>query len=138
MLVIVFGLRFNSDILDLLPKNFDSVQALKTTDREFTNARQIIFALSLIPQDADLEEITARFCDAIAQGAVGRPRHLQRRRLNPPDGIADLQSRLAVPLLLNLDPPAFSSAMQLLQPARITARLHELRAKMETHGRGRR
>ena len=46
LLVIVFGLRFNSDILDLLPKDFDSVQAFKTTDREFTNARQITFALS--------------------------------------------------------------------------------------------
>ena len=57
-LIIIFGLRFNSDILDLLPKDFDSVQAFKTTDREFTNARQITFALSLQPEDADLEEIT--------------------------------------------------------------------------------
>src|SRR5580700_6954467 len=65
VLVIFFGLRFNSDILDLLPKDFDSVQAFKTTDREFTNARQITFALSLHSEDADLEEITTRFCDAL-------------------------------------------------------------------------
>ena len=41
-LVVCFGLRFNSDILDLLPKDFDSVQAFKIKDREFTDARQIV------------------------------------------------------------------------------------------------
>jgi len=133
ILVIVFGLQFNSDILDLLPKNFDSVQAFKTTDREFTNARQITFALSLNSEDADLEEITTRFCDALRK----QPwvvRVTSSAPVESPDGIADLQSHLAVPLLLNLDPAAFATAMQQLQPDRITARLHELRAKMETMG----
>ena len=129
LLVIFFGLRFNSDILDLLPKDFDSVQALKTTDREFTNARQIIFALSLRPEDGDLDAVTARFCDQLRKEPW-----VVRVTSSPPvesaDGIADLQSHLAVPLLLNLDPPAFAGAMQLLQPARIAARLHELQAKM--------
>src|SRR5207302_5722077 len=42
---IVFALHFDSDILDMLPREFDSVQALKTSDREFTNARQLTFAV---------------------------------------------------------------------------------------------
>ncbi len=133
LLVIFFGLRFNSDILDLLPKDFDSVQALKTTDREFTNARQIIFALSLNSQDASLDEITGSFCDELRK----QPwvvRVTSSAPVESPDGIADLQTHLAVPLLLNLDPPAFANAMQLLQPDRITSRLHVLRAKMETMG----
>ncbi|MGA3170808.1 MAG: MMPL family transporter [Chthoniobacteraceae bacterium] len=133
LLVIIFGLRFNSDILDLLPKNFDSVQAFKTTDREFTNARQIIFALSLNSQDADLEQITSQFCDQLH-----RQPWVVRVTSSPPiesaDGIADMQSRLAVPLLLNLDSQSFGNAMQLLQPDHITSRLHELRVKMETMG----
>jgi predicted RND superfamily exporter protein len=130
LLVIVFCLRFNSDILDLLPKDFDSVQAFKTTDREFTNARQITFALSLNPEDGNLEEITTRFCDALRK----QPwvvRVTSSPPIESPDGIQDLQSRLAVPLLLNLDPSAFAGAMQLLQPDRIASRLHELREKME-------
>ena len=135
LLVIVFGLKFNSDILDLLPKNFDSVQAFKTTDREFTNARQITFALTLDPQAGDLEAITASFCDALR-----RQPWVVRVTSGPPvesaDGIADLQSHLAVPLLLNLDPPAFAKAMQLLQPGQIAPRLHELHEKMEAMAMG--
>jgi len=133
VLTIVFGLRFNSDILDLLPKNFDSVQAFKTIDREFTNARQITFAVSLRPEDGDLEEISGRFCDALRK-EPWVVRVTASAPVESADGVEDLQSRLAVPLLLNLDPPAFANAMQLLQPGRITARLHELRGKMETMG----
>jgi len=131
LLVIIFGLRFNSDILDLLPKNFDSVQAFKTTDREFTNARQITFALR--SDDPALEQTVANFCDALRK----QPwvvRVTDAPPIESPDGIEDLQSRLAVPLLLNLDPTAFANAMKLLQPARIAARLHLLRAQMETGG----
>ena len=132
-LVVCFGLRFNSDILDLLPKDFDSVQAFKIKDREFTDARQIVFALSLHSQDADLEEITSRFCDAlhkqpwVVRVTDGAP-------LESADGVEDLQSHLAVPLLLNLPPPAFAKAMELLRPDRIAPRLHELRAKMDVMG----
>jgi predicted RND superfamily exporter protein len=133
LLVILFGLRFNSDILDLLPKDFDSVQAFKTTDREFTNARQITFALGLNSQDADIEEITTRFCDGLRK-EPWVVRVTSSAPVESPDGIADLQSHLAVPLLLNLEPPAFATALQLLQPPPITARLHELRTKMETMG----
>ncbi len=131
LLVIVFGLRFNSDILDLLPSKFDSVQAFKINDRDFTNARQLIFALQLKPDAGDLDDITNHFCDEL---------HKQpwviRVTSAPPvmsaDGIQDLQSHLAVPLLLNLDSKSFAKAMQMLQPDRIAARLHELRVKMET------
>jgi predicted RND superfamily exporter protein len=133
LLVIVFGLRFNSDILDLLPKDFDSVQAFKTVDREFTNARQITFALSLQSTDADLDEITNRFCDGLRK----QPwvvRVTSSAPVESADGIADLQRHLAVPLLLNLEPAAFSKAMERLQPGQITTRLHELRSKMDTMG----
>jgi predicted RND superfamily exporter protein len=133
VLVILFGLRFNSDILDLLPKDFDSVQAFKTTDREFANARQIIFALKTDSDDADLEGMTKSFCDQLhAEPWVVRV--TASAPVESAEGIADLQGRLAVPLLLNLDPAAFASAMELLKPDRIAARMHELRTKMENPG----
>jgi uncharacterized protein len=131
LLVIIFGLRFNSDILDLLPKDFDSVQAFKTTDREFTNARQITFAL--VSDDPSLEDITTRFCDELRK----QPwvvRVTSSPPVESPDGIEDLQGHLAVPLLLNLPPASFAKAMALLKPEQITARLNELRAKMAGMG----
>lgn len=133
LLIIVFGLRFNSDILDLLPKDFDSVQAFKTTDREFTNARQITFAISSQAPDADLDAITGRFCDALRK-EPWVVRVTANLPMESQDGVADLQGRLAVPLLLNLQPAAFANAMSLLSPERIASRLHELRGKMETMG----
>ena len=50
--------------------------------------------------------------------------------METPDGIRDLQS-IAVPLLLNLESPAFEEAMSILQPQKIRERLHRLREQIE-------
>ncbi|MEA3187333.1 MAG: uncharacterized protein QOD99_1163 [Chthoniobacter sp.] len=128
---LIFALRFNSDILDLLPRQFDSVQALKISDREFTNARQLTFALCDESKTLDLEDLAAKFSDALKQEPWAA-RVTSGTPLDSPDGVSDLQKYLAVPLLLNLEPAAFASAIQALQPERISLRLHELRSKMET------
>jgi predicted RND superfamily exporter protein len=47
-----------------------------------------------------------------------------------PEGIRDLQS-IAVPLLLNLEPPAFDQTMSILQPDNIRDRLQRLRQQIE-------
>ena len=129
--VMIFGLRFNSDILDMLPGSFDSVQSLKVSDREFTNARQLIFGVQDESGTLDLDEITARFA-----GALKKEPWAVRVTSAPPidsqDGIADMQKHLALPLLLNLPPDAFAKAMTVLEPSRIAKRLHELRIQMET------
>jgi predicted RND superfamily exporter protein len=129
--VVIFALRFNSDILDMLPGKFDSVRSLKVSDREFTNARQLIFGIRDESGTLDLDEITARFAEEIKkeQWAV---RVTAAPPLDSPDGIADLQKYLALPLLLNLPEADFSKALTALQPDRITERLHALREKMET------
>src|SRR5581483_1627645 len=67
---ILFALRFDSDVLDLLPRQFDSVQALKVSDREFTNARQLTFAVcdTSGAQDAFMLDTAAeKFRDALKQ-----------------------------------------------------------------------
>src|SRR5437870_6468443 len=50
--------------------------------------------------------------------------------METPDGIRDLQS-IAVPLLLNLDPPEFEKTMSILQPEKIRERLSRLRRQIE-------
>jgi predicted RND superfamily exporter protein len=45
VLVIATRVRIASDVLDLLPQHFDSVQAFKTFDREFSQARELTFAI---------------------------------------------------------------------------------------------
>src|SRR5437763_596937 len=65
---IFFALKFNSDILDMLPGQFDSVQMLKVSDREFTNARQITFAIcddAGALDSASLDDISQKFGDAL-------------------------------------------------------------------------
>lgn len=129
--IVIFALRFNSDILDMLPGKFDSVRSLKVSDREFTNARQLIFGIRDDSDSLDLDEITARFAEEIRKEPWA-VRVTYAPPLDSPEGIADLQKYLALPLLLNLPEADFTKAIGALQPARITERLHDLRQKMET------
>src|SRR5438552_6740660 len=51
--------------------------------------------------------------------------------METPDGVRDLQ-RIALPLLLNLEPEDFDRALSLLQPQKIQERLAQLRGEMES------
>ena len=51
--------------------------------------------------------------------------------METPDGVRDLQ-RIAVPLLLNLEPEDFDRAVSLLQPQKIQERLAQLRREIES------
>jgi predicted RND superfamily exporter protein len=51
--------------------------------------------------------------------------------METPDGVRDLQ-RIALPLLLNLEPADFDRALSLLQPQKIQERLAQLRREMES------
>ena len=128
--MMMFALHFNSDILDMLPGKFDSVRSLKISDREFTNARQLIFGVRDESGTLDLDEITARFAEEIKKEPWA-VRVTSAPPLDSTDGVADLQKYLALPLLLNLQEPDFAKALTALEPARITERLHGLREKME-------
>ena len=129
--VMLFALHFNSDILDMLPGKFDSVRSLKTSDREFTNARQLIFGIRDESGNLDLDEITAHFAEEIKKEPWA-VRVTAAPPLDSPDGVADLQKYLALPLLLNLPETDFVNALAALQPERIKERLHGLRVKMES------
>src|SRR5256714_3440652 len=128
--ILVTHLRLDSDVLNILPSSFRSVQGLKIYDREFEQTRELTFALVCHPDDVDkLEGFAPVFADKLRQ-QPWCTRVLAGSPMQTPDGIRDLQS-IAVPLLLNLDPPVFKETMSILQPEKIRERLQRLHQQIE-------
>src|SRR5205807_5975620 len=128
--ILLTSLRLDSEIFNVLPGRFSSVQGLKIYDHDFEQTRELTFALVCSPQDLDkLEDFAPLFAERLrrqpwcARSLAGSP-------MNTPDGIRDLQS-IAVPLLLNLEPRAFAEATSSLQPDKIRDRLQRLRQQVE-------
>ena len=128
--ILATSLRLDSEIFNVLPGKFPSVQGLKIYDHDFEQTRELTFALVSDPQDVDkLEEFAAVFAERL-RGQAWCARVLAGSPMTTADGIRDLQS-IAVPLLLNLEPSAFDEAMSILQPDKIRDRLHRLRQQIE-------
>jgi len=128
--VLITSLRLDSEIFNVLPGRFPSVQGLKMYDHDFEQTRELTFALVSDPQDVDkLEEFAPLFAERLRQQSWCA-RLLAGSPMTTPEGIRDLQS-IAVPLLLNLEPSAFDEAMSILQPDKIRDRLHHLRQQIE-------
>ena len=127
-LIIVFGLRFASDVLDLLPQQFDSVRTFKTFDREFSQARELTFALLDETHEVDLDAFTERFTEELRQ-EPWVVRAMDRSPVESPGGIEEVRT-IALPLLLNLDSADFDAALRATQPDALAARLKKLRAEL--------
>ena len=128
--VLVTRIALDSDVLNMLPRGFSTVEGLKTYNRDFEQTRELTFALRCQPQDVDqLEEFAPVFADNLRKQPwcervlAGSPMEMR-------DGVRDLQ-RMAVPLLLNLEPAAFDRAVSILQPDRIRDRLRRLHQEIE-------
>src|SRR5687768_14647821 len=61
VLIIAVKVRFASDVLDLLPQHFEAVQAFKTFDREFSQARELTIGLLDETGECDLDGFTEHF-----------------------------------------------------------------------------
>ncbi|MFN2542247.1 MAG: MMPL family transporter [Chthoniobacterales bacterium] len=128
--ILITRMQLDSDVLNMLPNKFPSIQGLRIYDREFEQARELTFALLCQPGDVDkLEEFAALFAERLRQQSW-RERVLAGSPIETPEGIRDLQS-IAVSLLLNLEPAAFDRTMSILQPQQIRDRLHRLREQIE-------
>jgi uncharacterized protein len=128
--ILLMSLRLDSEIFNVLPGRFPSVQGLKIYDHDFEQTRELTFALVCDPQDVDkLEEFAPVFAERL-RGQAWCARLLAGSPMATADGIRDLQS-IAVPLLLNLEPGAFDEAMSILQPDKIRDRLARLRQEIE-------
>src|SRR5437868_2439323 len=51
--ILVMRIELDSDVINMLPKGFESVQGLKIYDRDFEQARELTFALRCQPADVD-------------------------------------------------------------------------------------
>jgi predicted RND superfamily exporter protein len=129
--ILVAFLRLDTEVLNLLPRGFDSVEGLKIYNREFAQTRELTFALLCQPEDVDkLEEFAPKFVEKL-RAQPWCVRVLAGSPMETPDGVRDLQ-RIALPLLLNLEPEDFDRAVSLLQPQKIQERLGQLRREIES------
>jgi predicted RND superfamily exporter protein len=130
VLILVTRMELDSSVLNMLPGGFSSVEGMKVYDTDFEQARELTFALACQPEDVErLEEFAPSFADNLRHQPWCE-RVLAGSPMETPDGIRDLRA-IAVPLLLNLDPPEFAEAILILQPEKIRARLHRLREQIE-------
>src|SRR5438552_10134156 len=128
--ILVTSLRLDSEVFNVLPGSFSSVQGLKSYDRDFEQTRELTFALLCNPNDVDkLDEFAPVFAERLRQ-QPWCARVLAGSPMATPEGIRDLQA-IAVPLLLNLEPHVFDETMSILQPQKIRDRLHRLRQQIE-------
>src|SRR6266481_496077 len=128
--ILVTSLRLDSEVFNVLPGRYSSVQGLKIYDRDFEQTRELTFALVSSPNDVDkLDDFAPIFAERLRQ-QPWCARVLAGSPMATPEGIRDLQS-MAVPLLLNLEPATFDQAISILQPEKIRDRLHRLRQQIE-------
>lgn len=128
--ILITRIQIDSDVIDMLPRGFQSVDGLKIYDRDFEQTRELTFGLRCLPQDIDkLEEFAPIFAENLRKQPWCE-RVLAGSPMETPDGLRDLQS-IAAPLLLNLEPTAFEQTMSILAPERIRDRLHRLHQEIE-------
>jgi uncharacterized protein len=128
--VLVTRMQLDSEVLNLLPSGFESVEGLKVYNRDFSQVRDLTFALVSQPEDVEkLEDFAPQFAQKLRE-QPWCTRVLAGAPIETPEGIRDLQS-IAIPLLLNLEPAAFDETLALLQPAKIQERLHRLHSELE-------
>ncbi len=127
-LVIAFLLRFDSEVLNLLPRHFNSVQALKLFNGEFAQSRELTFVVLDDTGETDLDDFALHFAD-LARQQPWVSRVMAEMPNENPDAFAGLQD-LSLPLLLNLPPEQFDRALAKLSPDAIEHRLARLRAEI--------
>jgi predicted RND superfamily exporter protein len=131
LVILVTRIQLDTEVLNLLPRGFPSVEGLKVYNNQFEQTRELTFALLCQPDDIDkLEEFAPKFAERL-KSQPWCVRVLAGSPMETPQGIADLQ-RIALPLLLNLEPDEFDRAISLLQPQKIQERLAQLRHAIES------
>src|SRR5258708_17118318 len=126
--VLTIALRRNldSDYLNLLPQQFESVQGLKAQNTEFADSLQVVFGFLGEPGHADdVDAFRTHFMAELAK-EPWVVRVFDRPPIESQDGIDEIQA--VVPsLLLNLPEDQFKDALTLLEPAKVEERLTQMR-----------
>ena len=92
--VLVLRMKLDTEVLNLLPGGFESVEGLKVYNRDFAQVRDLTFALVCQPDDADkLEEFAPQFAErdnpVASQAALRVAIHLARDRQRTRRFLAD-------------------------------------------------
>ena len=130
-LAIAFHMHFASDVLDMLPQHFESVQIFKIYDQQFSQARELTFALHDESKRCDLDAFAEHFGEELRK----EPWIVRVVDAPPGDAEGDLKEahKMFVPMLvLNMPEADFDKAMGALDPKAIDQRLSDLRSQMES------
>jgi predicted RND superfamily exporter protein len=122
--------HLNSEVLDMLPGHFESVQIYRLADREFSSARELIIGLLAPSDEVNMDGFTEHFAAALRK-EPWVVRVMDRSPLEAPGGLTELRA-VALPLMLNQSAEDFAKLLATLQPEAIAARLGKLRAKLES------
>src|SRR5438132_983114 len=90
--ILVTRLKLDTEVLNLLPAKFESVQGLKIYNQDFVQNRELTFALLCQPDDVDrLEEFAPTFAERLRAQPWCR-RALSGSPMESPEGLHDLQA----------------------------------------------
>src|SRR2546430_9572225 len=90
--ILISRIEIDSDVINMLPRGFQSLEGLKIYDRDFEQTRELTFALRCQPQDVDkLEEFGPIFAENLRK-QTWCERVLAGSPMETPEGIHDLQS----------------------------------------------
>jgi len=126
-------LRLDTEVLNLLPGGYESVETLKVYNSSFTQTRELSFAIYDESKQADLDAFSQEFADQL-RDQPWVERVLDRSPMESPEGLADVQ-KIALPLLFNLPPTDFNAALAQLSPAEIASRLHRYQQEIASSPR---
>src|ERR1700747_2415013 len=126
ILTIVLRRNLDSDYLNLLPQQFESVQGLKIQNSEFADSRQVVFGfLGQTGHADDVDAFRTHFMAELAK-EPWVVRVFDRPPMESQAGSDEIQG-LIPSLLLNLPEDQFKDALGLLEPAKIEQRLTQIR-----------
>ncbi|MEO7932446.1 MAG: MMPL family transporter [Chthoniobacterales bacterium] len=123
-------LRFDTEILNLLPSGFDTVESLKVYSGQFSKNRELTFGLLDETGKVDLEAFAEHFSTMLGK-EPWVTRFLDRSPMEKANGMEEVQA-LALPLLFNLPGDEFDSALAQLQPAAMATRFQQQRQAIES------
>jgi hypothetical protein len=129
LFICVTRTNLDTEVLDLLPRNFESVAGLKEFNRDFSQARSLVFAFVAEPGHADdLEPFRQHFMAELKK-QTWIVRTMDSLPMESESGMNEIQQLLPV-LLLNLPPDQFKTAIDELKPDVLNQRLAGIRDRL--------
>jgi predicted exporter len=132
-------LRMNSDILDLMPQKFDSVQVFKLFERDLSSAREVTMGIRLDPPkgatDAQREAAIATldaYVEHFTEQLAREPwvlRMLDKSVIDASGAVLGLDA-VAIPLVFDRPEAEARDLLRALEPKRIEDRLSRLKGEM--------